>query len=125
MTNKTEVLDILRKADATLSDPSKWNNTGGAAKTADGYSTASWSSDACKWCMAGAIWKNDPSRDHGSDLVRAAEVQILKTIYPNGDKNEPGLVTPIFTWNDAYGTTFEMVKKVFADTIARLEKEDV
>lgn len=120
MTNNIEVLELLRKADATLSDESRWNQ-GGAARADNGEGVGSGDPKACQWCMSGAVWKNDPSRDFGSPLVLAAELELHKTIVGTGEHWSPA--SGIFHFNDAESTTFEMVKKVFADTIARLEKE--
>lgn len=60
--SNTKAVDLLREARALISDPDKWTQ-GTLARNAYGSEVASYSHDACKWCVAGAMLRVADSND--------------------------------------------------------------
>lgn len=92
-------LDILVKAKELLSDPNKWYR-GYFAVNDRGQIVASGDTDACKWCMVGALRKVSPAGN--SSITNEAENQLEQTLCKS---------VPVF--NDARDTTHQDVMHAF------------
>lgn len=101
----SEMLDALNRVDALLSDESKWTKDV-VARDAYGQSVEAEHPDATCWCFYGALLKV------GLDCTLAHSVWHYCG---------PSEFVTIGRWNDSPQTTFADVKKLIADTRARLE----
>ncbi len=102
---------LLEEADRLLSSESIWTK-GTFARDSAGNPTQLEGSTACRFCIAGAVYRAQHSIKTGnsSDVLQMLWVTVTKsTAYLN-----------LAAFNDNDNTTFPMVKKAIADTIARL-----
>jgi hypothetical protein len=105
-------VDILRAALELLADPSNWTQRAYARDNL-GRNCATWSPNACQWCMEGALYKV------GGNSPEA--VQALRVLYlslPASEQRHP------YRYNDAKGRKHSEIIAVMRQALALAEAEE-
>ena len=115
MSNLAHIKKILVDARSLVMDESKWTQSADA-RDEKGQTVPFYSSKACCWCAAGAIYK---AFNNMGDKVAFPEVEqkFRYTMYKCGISKLHGIVT----WNDLPSTTHQDVINVFDRAIADCE----
>jgi hypothetical protein len=107
-------LEIIVGARELLADgPHRWIKGFGAVNK-DGGVVFDGSSDACRWCMSGALYASYYRQRKGNFYDWCDARDVILTIL-----REPGMVT----FNDDPNTTYEMVLAAFDKAIEKAKEQ--
>jgi hypothetical protein len=113
-------LEILRLARWRITSPERWT-TGAFARDAAGEPVGCLSSEACSWCILGAIVASELGGSR-SAVARDALRLTISLTWPVIVGAHP-VELPLGPFNDLPSTTHAVVLDVFDRSIARLEAE--
>lgn len=116
MTDRNKIIELLKAAKTTISDPKNWIK---GTFSANEYDVPVFDIDpsACKWCAAGAVrhhfYKNDK-------FMKIYNVHYDAIRELNNSLERYNDIIDIVEFNDAEKTTHEDVMKLFDRTIHRM-----
>jgi hypothetical protein len=112
MSTTQQLLDDLDALDALFSDESKWTKRLNA-RAVDGGEAPPLSHNAVCWCLEGGV-----ARVTGRVFPNARYYNLLDEFRITCGADE------VYTWNDSRRRTFVQVKKLIADTRARVAAQE-
>lgn len=102
---------VLREARALIATPDKWTQCGGYVADSNGVPSALGDTEACKFCVLGALFSVDGHRSGGAALVMAM---------PPGRRSHWDVVR----FNDSPFTKHEDILALYDRAIAMVDAEE-